>query len=291
MGVMKNILVTASGGKADNLVFATAHAIARPLAAHLAFYHVHAKLADGVANTRGADFARGVALSHALHSLAAESEYRLKTSRRHFQEFCARSRIKISKTPGPRRSMTASWRDEEGHNLSELLLRARHHDLVVLSRHVHADGLAPEFVDQILMSCGRPIVIAGNTAPKNVTGTIVVFWKETPEAARAVTAAMALLAKAKRVIIATAEEGSDASAEGAVELARELKWNGINAEPRCIASDGRSAAARLAKVARDCKADLLVMGAYSRSWMRRVLFGGCTQSFLDGADRPILLVH
>jgi nucleotide-binding universal stress UspA family protein len=47
----------------------------------------------------------------------------------------------------------------------------------------------------------------------------------------------------------------------------------------------------LAAEAQECKADLVVMGAYGHSRMRELLFGGCTRAFISYADRPVLLMH
>jgi nucleotide-binding universal stress UspA family protein len=38
-------------------------------------------------------------------------------------------------------------------------------------------------------------------------------------------------------------------------------------------------------------ADLLVIGAYSHSRMRQVVFGGVTEHMLDHAELPVLMAH
>jgi nucleotide-binding universal stress UspA family protein len=47
----------------------------------------------------------------------------------------------------------------------------------------------------------------------------------------------------------------------------------------------------LASAAEDCGADLLVMGGYGRGPLVEDLFGGCTRSFLEHAEVPILALH
>jgi nucleotide-binding universal stress UspA family protein len=39
------------------------------------------------------------------------------------------------------------------------------------------------------------------------------------------------------------------------------------------------------------KADIIVMGGYSRSRVREMILGGCTQSALDHGARPVFLMH
>jgi nucleotide-binding universal stress UspA family protein len=52
----------------------------------------------------------------------------------------------------------------------------------------------------------------------------------------------------------------------------------------------RTDAVLMAK-ARTLGADLLVMGGYGHGRTRAVLLGGCTQTVLEGAELPVLLMH
>jgi nucleotide-binding universal stress UspA family protein len=58
-----------------------------------------------------------------------------------------------------------------------------------------------------------------------------------------------------------------------------------------VKADGRPIASLLSSIAKDCAADLLVMGAYGRGPLREMVFGGCTQSVLEHADLPVFLLH
>ena len=121
--------------------------------------------------------------------------------------------------------------------------------------------------------------------------TIMVCWKESREAAHAVTAAMPLLRQAARVFIINVAESSDDGVVAADRLAHQLLWHGIHAATCHVAADGRPVAAALSSAAREVEAGLMVMGAYSRSPISELLFGGCTQSFLRDSDCPIFLAH
>lgn len=72
---------------------------------------------------------------------------------------------------------------------------------------------------------------------------------------------------------------------------RHLAWNGISSEIRIIKAEGGGPPELLAAAAEGCDADLVVLGAYGHSQLREMLFGGCTQSFLRQADRPVLMMH
>ena len=79
--------------------------------------------------------------------------------------------------------------------------------------------------------------------------------------------------------------------DGLAEIARQLAWSGVRAEVQVIAAKGRATASVLAAAAKDCAADLVVLGAYGHSRMHETLFGGCTRSFIRHADRAVLMIH
>jgi len=117
----------------------------------------------------------------------------------------------------------------------------------------------------------------------------MICWKDAAEPTRAITAAMPLLLKANRVIVTNVEEQGPAA--NAAAVARHLRWHGILAETQTIEARGQPIATVLSSVAKDCAADLLIMGAYGRGPLRETVFGGSTQSILEHADLPVFLLH
>lgn len=191
-------------------------------------------------------------------------------------------------------SVTARWRQDAGEAMQRLLFHARHNDLVVMARPTGLDGLPWDRLETMVMGCGRPLLIASTEAAMRTLDTVVVCWKESSDAARAVSAAMPLMAKAQRVIVASVREGEDGSsvlAEAIEEIVRELAWNGVTAEPHVLEREGHSTAEVLFAAAASRRADLMVMGAYGHRRLQEILFGGCTQSALEGANCPVLLMH
>jgi nucleotide-binding universal stress UspA family protein len=103
---------------------------------------------------------------------------------------------------------------------------------------------------------------------------------------------MPLLRRAERIlIVSVSENGGDGGVAAVNDVARQMAWHGIRAETRCIAADGRSTATMLSSAARNCEADLLVMGGYGHNRVREIILGGCTDAFLRAADGAALLVH
>jgi nucleotide-binding universal stress UspA family protein len=154
------------------------------------------------------------------------------------------------------------------------------------------DGLPPDRLETLLLGCGRPLLIAPTDAPLRALETAVVCWKETGDAARAVSAALPLLQQARRVVVVSvAEDGSASLPEALGEVVRGLAWNGIVAEAQVLPRTRRATSDALFAAAREHGADFMVMGAYGHRYLREALFGGCTQSVIDTGQCPVFLMH
>jgi nucleotide-binding universal stress UspA family protein len=287
---MRSILVPVGGSETDLPLFETALAAARPTSGHLQFVHVHIGAGEAAANMPHTAFAMGSALSNALKDLDVAGRTRSAAAAQHFRDFCRQSKIDVCDVPAPSQGVTASWHEEKGRAFKRLLSRARHNDLVVIGRAKKANGLPTDFIEELLIGCGRPVLISNSTARPTLTGTIMVCWKEAAEAARAMSAAMPYLTKANRVLVVSVAENDD-PAEALRDVARQLAWNGVRAETHVVTPNGTAIPELLASEAQKCSADLMVMGAYGRSRMREIRFGSCTHSVIRNADRPVLLMH
>jgi nucleotide-binding universal stress UspA family protein len=168
------------------------------------------------------------------------------------------------------------------------LFSGRHSDLVVVDRAEKPNGMPTDFIEQLLIHCGQE---SASAAPQRLTDTVMVCWRETAEAVRALGAAMPFLLKAKRVVVTGVAERDEDIAESLDDVARHLSWHGVPAEVLVVKANGHTVAELLTSAAQACTTSLMVLGAYGHSRMREALFGGCTQSFIRYADRPVLLMH
>jgi nucleotide-binding universal stress UspA family protein len=297
---MKTILVLTGGSDSDASVFETALAAARPFAAHLRFVHIRICSGQAAMYSPHVDFARGPALVDALSQLESDAERRSAVFGDHVRAFCTRFNIALQNAPpndGAVNGVTASLLEETDDATRRLIGHARQHDLVVMGRPKRPNGLPPDFIETLLLRCGRPILLAASRAPRNLAGTIMICWRETPEAARAFAAAMPFLTRAKRVVfVGVGEKGNHMDeafkdVEALNAAAAQFRPCGVPTYVRAIPSVGRPVADVLASAAAECAADLVVMGAYGHSHMREVMFGGCTQAVIGRAERPVLLLH
>ena len=287
---MKTILVLFGGGDRDQMIFETAVAAARPLSAHLDFLHIQVGAGEAARHT-SAEFARGAGLRDALDKLDTKAQSFSEVAASNFRDLCMRWQIEICDTPAGEQHVTASYREEAGDSLERLTFHARHCDLVVMGRAKQKQGLAQDTLERLVLVCGRPMLVAATAAPQRLTGTIMVCWKESGNAARAVAAAMPILAKAERVVFTSIVERDENVVDAVKDLARQFAWNGVATETQIIPAKGRKIPGMLSAAAEECSADLVVMGAFGESRARQIIFGSCTEAFLRHADRPILLMH
>jgi len=287
---MKNIFVPTSGNDTDHAVFATALAAATPFGSHLEFYHQRLSVCEAAVRARHVEFCVGPALTNALDNLRQQDETLSADAAKHFREFCAKHAIKIRVTPDDSPSVTAQYLDSVDDPEKHFLLHARHSDLTVIGRPAHKDLMPSNLIEMLLVDSGRPIIISPESLPRTITGTILVGWKESREAARALGAALPLLRKARKVIVVSISEEKGATAEDLRDLANRLAWHGVAAETRLIGGH-RAASECLLGAAADAAADLLVIGGYGHGPLREAVFGGVTAALIRHAGCPVLMVH
>ena len=120
----------------------------------------------------------------------------------------------------------------------------------------------------------------------------MVCWKESPEAARAVNAAMPFLRHARRVVVVSiAENGDDNRRVARARWRASSPGTTFASELRTILRAAGGIPALLSAAAHECGADLVVLGAYGRSRMHEILFGSCTQAVIRNAETAVLLMH
>jgi nucleotide-binding universal stress UspA family protein len=286
--MIKSILLPATGESFDDAVFETALRVAQLGAAHVEFAYICPRAGEIAESTPRVGWAVGGAAAPAVMTLDQAIEQQ-NINRTRFTEICRRKGVRFVDTSTRSTSVSASWhvvRDDS----TDLADRARHVDLVVMGRPGRSDGLTRSQLETVLSSGGRPLLIAPSAPPASITGTAFVCWKESPEAARALSAALPLLARVQRTVVASVAEDPDQTTQPLQAIARYLALHGIAAEIRLLPRSGPVADV-LAAAADAHEADLIVLGAYGHSRAREVVLGGCTRSFLGHASVPVLMMR
>lgn len=144
----------------------------------------------------------------------------------------------------------------------------------------------------LVMVAGRPVLVVPDAVEELRAEHIVVAWKDTREARRAVADAMPLLKRAAKVLVfevreATVPEGASGSADDVVSL---LQRHEVRAT---AVSHGRHDAVfpQLVDLARYEEADLIVAGAYGHSRLRELILGGVTRDLMVKSPICSLMSH
>jgi len=192
-----------------------------------------------------------------------------------------------SEADGP----VAGWREIEGVESHVIGEYGRLFDIIVIGRSSD-DSVASwqETCESALFESGRPVLIADGDRVAEIGKTIVVAWNGSTEAARTVAHAMPLLKEAKRVLVLSVEGGMMPGPLGR-DLATHLIRDGVSAEALTIDSAGLPIGEAIIEETERQQADLLVKGAFTRSRLRQVIFGGATQHILSSATLPVLMAH
>lgn len=181
-----------------------------------------------------------------------------------------------------------------GRMPESLTHEARLYDLTIATRSAKAEANDRAILDGLLFNSGRGCLFVPEKPKTDVNfDTVVVGWRNTAEATRAVAAAMPILANAKKVIVAMViEKGApelNHEMPGA-DISRHLGRHGAEVELRQITGWSNAGAALLNEIEMN-QAGLLVMGGYGHSRMRERILGGATHEVLGALDIPVLMAH
>ena len=145
---------------------------------------------------------------------------------------------------------------------------------------------------ELAITSGRPVLVAPPTAPPLTAKQIVLAWKDTREARRALSDAMPFFNAADRVVVvAICPEIEAAAVKGQVEdVARALTRRGVTAEAKVV-EHAHPDGFQILRQASLEGADLVVCGAYGHSRLGEWVFGGVTLDLLSQEEVYLLLSH
>lgn len=187
------------------------------------------------------------------------------------------------------------WRVERTTPGVAMARAARAADLIITTTD-EARGrdlyVALDPVDIILTS-GRPVLVAPSGDGHLSAEKIVVAWKDTREARRAVADAMPFLVRAQDVRVQSICEPDEAgyAQTSADDVAAALRRHGVPARGEVRVASDAAVAVELNAAADDLGADLIVTGAYGHSRVLEWALGGVTRSLLQKPKRYLLLSH
>jgi nucleotide-binding universal stress UspA family protein len=145
--------------------------------------------------------------------------------------------------------------------------------------------------DGAMFQSGRPVLVTPPREPDpNIGETLIIGWKDSIEAARALHASLNFIPHAKTVRLVTIN--GDPEAENSLAEAKAyLELHGAMVETAVLARNTDKVSEMLAAETENRRGALLIMGAFSHWRWQEWLFGGVTEQILHNGTVPALMVH
>ena len=194
------------------------------------------------------------------------------------------------------RAPEVEWRCAEDFPTRFFVRQARACDIIVVGEAARG-GLADPFVQvnpsDLVMQAGRPMIVVPDACNWLDLRSVLVAWKDTAEARRAVSDALPLLRKATEVTIAEiVEDGTDraAAVSRVGDVVTWLSRHNVRASEQVLEQCGH-AATQLERIASNVGAGVVVAGAYGHSRLSEWILGGVTHDLINPSKRCSLLSH
>lgn len=174
-------------------------------------------------------------------------------------------------------------------------LHARYADLTVLGVSRPLEESQRRLFAGLLVGSGRPLLMVPEMA---VAGDnldrVVIAWKSSREASRALHDALPLLQRARSVEVLLVDNDVDRGSQGddmGAHFTSHLVRHGVSAELVRRSSAHSTTGEAILDHAREHRADLIVAGGYSHPRALEQVFGGVTRNLLESATVPVLFSH
>lgn len=159
---------------------------------------------------------------------------------------------------------------------------ARTADLIVIGSQGETRDAGYRTIDigEVLLGAGRPVLLAAAGSTQLKADKIIIAWKDTKEARRAIVDALPLLKAASDVQVVVIDEGNLAAERASMlDAVAWLQSHDVAARGEVLPDEG-GAAQSITNAAQTMGADLIVSGAYGHSRLRQWLIGGMTRDLL-----------
>ncbi|RWP43835.1 MAG: universal stress protein [Mesorhizobium sp.] len=182
--------------------------------------------------------------------------------------------------------LSFEWRSLESFSGDSALTgipTVRTADLIIAAQR-ETGGDPSADVDTLVYDAGRPVLVVPHSGPLVTSFKhVLLAWNDSKEAARAAFDALPFIIEAEKtdiVVIDPPDTLDEAPEAAGAEIAAALSRHGATVSVSVLQSAGHSVDEVIQTRVAETGADLLVLGAYSHSWLRQLLFGGVTRTVL-----------
>lgn len=182
------------------------------------------------------------------------------------------------------------WRSSVHFPREVITREARAADLVVIGREALPGDVYHTYdPGTVILAAGRPVLVVPHGIREVQASRVVLAWKETREARRAVRDALPFLKKSQIVMIAVANPQSMQGVDEQIaDVARYLARHGVTVSQQIVTAADEEEGHILLRLAKEHHADLIVAGAYGRTRLSEWIFGGVTRHLLMASTVPCL---
>lgn len=191
------------------------------------------------------------------------------------------SKIVIKDTP------SAQIITAEGYRSKLIEEHSKFCDLVIVSSP--DEGRLTATFETTVTKSGKPALMFPRKMTKFSTDNIIIGWNNSAEVSRAVTEAIPILQKAKKVHIITTKEFTH-NVKQIEKLLSYLEVHDIKASYEIVKTTKIPGEALL-KNAKGGNFDLIIAGAFGHRGLRELMLGGTTKYILEHSDIPIFMAH
>ena len=192
------------------------------------------------------------------------------------------------------RDVDSEWRGQTGFPDEACWRAARAADLLILGgRNTRAPYHAPDVAD-VLMRCGRPVLVSPPTRMRNPVGEpALIAWKDSREARLALAGAIPLLQRAGGVTLYSVRSGEDDAPidQELADIVQYLARRQIVAEPVIALRNETSTGRQILNEALARGAGLIVAGGYGHARLQEWALGGVTRDLIEHSPVCLCLAH
>lgn len=192
------------------------------------------------------------------------------------------------------RAVDAGWKGRIGDPTDACIQAARAADLIILGgRNPGPPSRIPDVAD-VLMSCGRPVLVTPPERLRNPVGEYaLVAWSDRRESRIALASSIPLLRRASGVTVYSVASGGDrqSTSDELADVVRFLARHNIPAEARIAPPGEASTGRQILEEALSRNAGLIVAGGYGHARLRQWALGGVTRDLISESPICLCLAH
>jgi nucleotide-binding universal stress UspA family protein len=283
---LRKLLVPVTGVTDETPALSTAFAIAKNTDAHVE--------ALFMAIDPNAEIAKGGYISysvieHVIRETEQENEKRRLRTKSVFDSLVREYAAPINSIPA-KKGFSAAYVEAVGADHDLMTHQGRLCDLIVMEPPAIDGGKLTTGIEAALRESGRPLLLTRKPMHADFIRSVAIAWNGSVEVTRTIGFAMPLLEQASKVVVFTVEGDTQYGPTGS-DLIGYLAWHGISAVPQLLPAGSHGQGEALLAAAKTHNVDLMMLGAFTRGELRRLVFGGVTGTMLSKSPFPLLMMH